>query len=82
VARKEQITITLDRELTEKLRKTAERRNASLSSVIESYLKSVDAFSHKTDIQRVLDLVKEIRDQLQPPSSMDSILDRTEKNES
>lgn len=74
MARKEQITITLDRELTQQLRKIAERRNASLSSVIESYLKSVDAISHKTDIQRVLDLVKEIRDQLQQPSPLDEVV--------
>ncbi|HQH26476.1 MAG TPA: DUF6364 family protein [Oligoflexia bacterium] len=58
--RKEQITITLDSELTAKLRDIAKRQNMSLSSVIENYLKSADSLSGKSDIQRVLELVKDI----------------------
>ena len=71
MAKKQQITITIDGEIVDKLRKLAERRKASLSSVIETYLRSADAFSSKTDIQRVLEIVKEIKDQIRPDSAED-----------
>lgn len=61
MARKEQITITLDRELTAKLRDIAKKRSASLSNVIETYLLSVDSLSGKTDIQRVMEILHDIR---------------------
>ena len=64
MARKEQVTITLDRELTQRLREIAQRRNSSLSSVIESYLRSSDGLSGKTDIQRVLDILGDIQEVL------------------
>lgn len=60
MARKEQITITLDSELTARLRDIARRQDMSLSSVIENYLKSADSLSGKSDIQRVLEIVKDI----------------------
>ena len=59
--RKEQLTITIDREIAKRLRKTAARRNVSLSSVIESYLKTVDRFAGKSDIQRVFELLADIK---------------------
>lgn len=62
MARKEQLTITLDAELTRKLRERAQKQNMSLSSVIESYLNSVDSLSGKTDIQRVLQILEDIQD--------------------
>lgn len=61
VPRKEQLTITIDREIAKRLRKTAARRNVSLSSVIESYLKTVDRFAGKSDIQRVFELLADIK---------------------
>lgn len=74
MARKEQITVTIDKDIVDKLRRVAEQRQASLSSVIESYLRTTDAFSpdHKTDIQRVLDLVKEIKSELRQQNTADS----------
>lgn len=62
--RKEQLTITIDREIAKRLRKTAARRNVSLSSVIESYLKTVDRFAGKSDIQRVFELLSEIKKEI------------------
>lgn len=61
MARKEQLTITLDAELTARLRDIAKRQNQSLSGVIENYLKSVDSLAGKTDVQRVLEIVKDIQ---------------------
>jgi hypothetical protein len=66
MARKEQITITLDSELTSKLREIANKRSVSLSSVIETYLKSVDSLSGKTDIQRVMEILKDIKENIKP----------------
>lgn len=62
--RKEQITITLDPTLVERLRDIAKKRNSSLSSVIESYLFSVDSLTGKTDIQRVLEILSDIKSSL------------------
>lgn len=61
MARKEQITITLDPLLTAKLKQLAKKRGCSLSSLIESYLKSIDTIAGKTDIQRVLEILAEIK---------------------
>ncbi len=64
MARKEQITITLDAELVSRLREAARSKQRSLSSVIEGYLLSCDAMTSSSDIQRVIKLVEEIKDQL------------------
>lgn len=72
MARKEQITITLDPELTARLRLIAKKRGASLSSVIESYLQSVDLLAGKTDIKRVLDILTEIKEQLGDRSDLEA----------
>jgi len=64
LARKEQITITVDRRIVGKLRQIAKKRGASLSSVIESYLRSVDMITGKTDIKRVLEILNDIKAEL------------------
>ena len=68
--RKEQLTITLDAELTRKLREKAQKGNVSLSSVIEKYLQSVDSLTGKTDIQRVLEILGDIKQAVEKQENM------------
>lgn len=61
MARKEQLTVTIDAELLNRLREIAKNRSQSLSSVIESTIKTSKLASETDDAGKILEILAELK---------------------
>ena len=61
MARKEQLTVTIDSDLLARLREIAKKRSESLSSVIESTIRTSKLASESDDAGKILEILAELK---------------------
>jgi metal-responsive CopG/Arc/MetJ family transcriptional regulator len=64
MSRKEQVTVTLDPFLLQRLRAISEERGESLSSVIEEHLLAKSKLAEKSEANRILEVLSDIKNTL------------------
>lgn len=61
MARKEQLTVTIDADLLTRLREIAKKRSESLSSVIETTIRTSKLASESDDAGKILEILAELK---------------------
>lgn len=64
MTRKEQVTVTLDPLLLQRLRAISTERGESLSSVIEEHLLAKSKLNEQSDANRILEVLSDIKNSL------------------